>query len=209
MQAEFWHWIWERDLIGFHMETVNPFLAAHLGALGLAPGDTVFLPLCGKTRDIGWLLEQGFRVVGCDLSPLAAGQLFHDLGAEPQITEMGALACHAAPGLRFFVGDIFELNAEMLGPVQAVFDRAALYALPASERARYAAHLTALSGTAPQLLTSLIYDQTRMKGPPYAVPDAEVRSLYGATHDLIVLERVTEGGDLVFEDVVWLLRPWV
>lgn len=52
MDASFWHAKWERNEIGFHIGEVNPLLVAHFGALALAPGSRVFLPLCGKTLDI-------------------------------------------------------------------------------------------------------------------------------------------------------------
>lgn len=209
MDAEFWHWVWDRNLTGFHQEAADAFLVRHLGSLGLAPGSTIFVPLCGKTRDIGWLLAQGHQVVAVELSPVAVEQLFADLGVVPQISEAGRLSCHSAPGVRVFVGDVFDLTADLLGPVALTFDRAALFALPETVRPAYAAHLAAITAGAPHLLISVVYDQSQMRGPPYSVNDAEVLRLYAPFYRAEVLERVTDAGSdgaLSFEDVVWHLQ---
>lgn len=208
MDADFWHWIWERNLIGFHQAEANGFLVRHLPDMGIASGGMVFVPLCGKTRDIGWLLGQGYQVVAAELSQLAVDQLFQELGVSAMVSEVGDLLCHTAPGLRVFVGDLFRLSAEMLGPVALIYDRAALFALPEPLRWQYAAHLVAITGAAPQLLISLVYDQSQMRGPPFSVNDAEVASLYGASYAIQLLERRARpgrDGGVDFEDVVWRL----
>ena len=130
MDSDFWHKKWEDNQIGFHRSSVNPLLVRFLSVLGLVPGARVFLPLCGKTRDIAWLRDQGFRVAGAELSRLAIEQLFDELGETPEITEHGALTRFSGEGIDIFVGDIFELSAPVLGPVDAIYDRAALVALP-------------------------------------------------------------------------------
>ena len=81
MEAGFWHQKWEKGDIGFHAPEVNPSLQEHFGKLQMAAGARVFLPLCGKTRDIGWLLDEGFRVSGAELSELAIKELFKKLGS--------------------------------------------------------------------------------------------------------------------------------
>jgi thiopurine S-methyltransferase len=189
MDAEFWRGKWERGEIGFHEGRPNAFLTKHLGALALQPGARLFLPLCGKTRDIHWLLAQGYRVAGAELSALAVTQLFEELGVAPEKTQTGALLRHSTPGIDIFQGDIFELSAEALGPADAIYDRAALIALPQEIRARYAPHLVKTTNRAPQLLITLDYDQSLVPGPPFSVSEEEVRALYGGTYELSVLEH--------------------
>ena len=140
MHPEFWHDRWQTNKIAFHEKNGNPLLVKHLDVLALAPGARVFVPLCGKTLDIGRLLSQGFRVVGVELVESAIVQLFDELGITPQISRDGALTCYRADHLDIFVGDFFGLSETVLGPVDAVFDRAAYVALPADMRPRYAAH---------------------------------------------------------------------
>jgi thiopurine S-methyltransferase len=140
MEHSFWHERWESGRIGFHQGKPNKLLLAHFHALGLADRSRVFLPLCGKTLDIGWLLSQGHRVAGAELSELAIVQLFEDLGVEPDVSRIsGELKRYSADRHRHLRRRrIFNLTAELLGPVDAVFDRAALVALPKRCAAAYA-----------------------------------------------------------------------
>ena len=169
MEHKFWHERWADGRIGFHEPEPNRQLVRWFDALGLSPGQRVFLPLCGKTLDIGWLLSRGLRVAGAELSELAIRDLFDDLGIAPQVTGQGELKLYSTAGLDVFVGDIFELKADALGDVDAVYDRAALVALPEAMRARYADHLMALTAGAPQLTVCFDYDQSVMSGPPFCV----------------------------------------
>ena len=209
MEASFWHQKWERGDIGFHKSEANPLLEVHFEKLNLEKGARVLLPLCGKTLDIAWLLARGYRVVGVELSALAIKQLFEELGLEPEIVAIGASAHYSAKNIDIFVGDIFDMSAKYLGPVNAIYDRAALVALPADTRHKYAAHLTDLTEAAPQLLISYEYDQSRMDGPPFSVDEDEVMRLYGATYTLKPVERknVVGGlkGKVVAAETVWLL----
>lgn len=189
MDAQFWHDRWQEGRLGFHEGRVNRMLEAHVGALGLLPGQRVFLPLCGKTVDIPWLLAQGYRVAGAELSEIALRDLFAEMGVVPEVTETGAHRRYSASGVEIFAGDIFELTAETLGPVDAVYDRAALVALPEGMRERYAAHLAAITGRAPQLLVTFDYDQSVMDGPPFAVDEAGLRRCHDARFEI---ERLAE-----------------
>ena len=192
MDAQFWHERWEKNQIAFHEGEANAYLVAHFDVLALPPGSRIFVPLCGKTRDIAWLLSQGQRVVGAELSRVAIEQLFAELGAKPEITGAGRMERYSAPKLEIFVGDIFDLSAAMLGAVDAVYDRAALVALPPGQRDRYAAHLREISDRAPQLLICFEYDQSVMQGPPFSVDSDEVARIHGPHY---ALTRIA-GGDV-------------
>ena len=195
MDAQFWHDRWHEGRLGFHEGRVNRMLEAHIGALGLGEGARVFLPLCGKAVDIPWLLSRGYRVAGAELSEIAVRDLFEEMDVVPKVTEAGAHRCYAAGGVEIFVGDIFALTADMLGAVDAVYDRAALVALPEDMRRRYAAHLADLTGAAPQLLVTFEYDQAAMEGPPFSVDEAEVARCHGARFSATVLaDREVPGG---------------
>lgn len=196
MEAQFWHDRWASNEIGFHKSEANPLLVKYVDDLSLTAGSRVFLPLCGKTLDIGWLLSRGYRVAGAELSAVAIEQLFADLGVPPTITKVGALDHYHAPQLDIFVGDIFQLTPALLGSVDAVYDRAALVALPQDMRARYAAHLVTLTAHAPQLLISFEYDQRAMDGPPFSVSQEEIRQHYGQRYDITVLTSLDVPGGL-------------
>lgn len=196
MDTQFWHDRWASNEIGFHKSEANPLLVKYVDELSLATGSRFFLPLCGKTLDIGWLLSRGYRVAGAELSAVAIEQLFAQLGVTPTITRVGTLAHYRAPQLDLFVGDIFRVTPELLGPVDAIYDRAALVALPQDMRARYAAHLATLTAHAPQLLISFEYDQRVMEGPPFSVSEEEIRQHYGRRYDITVLASLDVPGGL-------------
>ena len=210
MDRAFWLERWRQGEIGFHQANGHDLLQKHWPALGVAQGATVFVPLCGKTRDIAWLAAQGFRVVGAELIELAITDLFADLQLQPDISTIGALQRYSAPGIDIFVGDIFDLTRDVLGEVDAVHDRAALVALPPDLRARYAAHVIQITGAAPQLLNCFEYDQTLMRGPPFSVEADEVARLYSASYKVTLLERGVVTGGLrgqEAQNAVWLLHP--
>ncbi len=210
MDPDFWHQKWERNDIGFHRAEANPLLVEYFGRLPARKGGRIFLPLCGKTLDIAWLLARGYRVAGAELSRTAVEQLFAGLGVEPGITETGEWSRYSASGINIFVGDIFRLSGAALGPVDAVYDRAALVALPAEMRARYTAHLEEITAGAPQLLICYEYDQALAEGPPFSVSDEEVDRHYRAAYALTRLASVEVPGGLkgkcAAREKVWLLK---
>lgn len=209
MNEQFWKQRWTNNQIGFHKMVPNPLLVQNFPALRLAPGARVFVPLCGKSLDVHWLLGKGYRVAGAELSRIAVEQLFAELGVVPQVTQAGSLMRFEADGIAVFQGSIFELTHELLGPVDAVYDRAALVALPEAMRAQYATHVMELTGRAAQLLICFEYDQACMDGPPFSVREEEVRQRYGREYAVRLLERVT--GELLkgycpSMDAVWALE---
>ncbi|MDI4656828.1 thiopurine S-methyltransferase [Xanthobacter autotrophicus] len=210
MEPDFWHARWQDKQIGFHEGKANAFLVKHFSRLPVAPGSRVFVPLCGKTRDIAWLLGQGLRVAGAELSRIAVEELFAELGVAPQVSAEGALTRFSAPGLDILQGDIFALTRDALGPVDAVWDRAALVALPKDMRARYAPHLVALTEAAPQLLVCFEYDQSLVAGPPFSVPPEETRALYGDHYIVAEIDTAPVPGGLKGQydaiEHVWLLE---
>ena len=74
MEASYWHERWGENRIAFHEKQANALLVEHFKRLELDAGARVFVPLCGKTLDIGWLLGRDLRVVGVELSELAVQQ---------------------------------------------------------------------------------------------------------------------------------------
>lgn len=207
MDANFWHQRWETNQIGFHESKVNPLLIAHFPALSLPKGSRVFVPLCGKTLDIGWLLSHGYRVAGAELSELAIQQLFVELGVEPQIMDMGEIKHYTATDIDIFVGDIFNLTQKMLGSVDGVFDRAALVALPETMRIQYTKHVADITDNAPQLLITYEYDQKLMEGPPFSISNEEVSRHYKGGYEIAPLASVEVMGKLAGKENVWLLKP--
>lgn len=210
MDASFWHQKWQRGEIAFHESETNPFLVEYFGKLNLPKDSRVFLPLCGKTCDFAWLLACGYRVVGAELSELAINELFKELGLEPEISKVGELIRYSANNIDILVGNIFDVTTEYLGFVNAIYDRAALVALPADIREQYTSHLMNITDTAPQLLITYEYNQQLIDGPPFSVTEDEVKHHYDARYQLMSIEtKIVAGGlkgKVTSTETVWLLQ---
>jgi len=189
MNPEFWHDKWARNELGFHLKQVHPLLHKHLTPARRQTIKTVFVPLCGKTVDIGWLLDQGFQVVANELSESAIKTLFADLGLTPRISEWQGGACYQAQQLTVWVGDFFQLGGAELQNIDLVYDRAALIALPAAMREQYSAQLKRWLPNTAQLLITLDYDQNQMSGPPFAVSADEVQQHYAQAWEIQCLSQ--------------------
>ncbi len=210
MEASFWHQKWKRGDIGFHESEATQLLIEHFEKLNLAEGSRVFLPLCGKSRDCEWLLACGYRVVGAELSELAINELFKELGLAPEIAKVGILTHYSAKDIDMLVGNIFDVSPEYLGPINAIYDRAALVALPAFMRQQYTSHLMKITNAAPQLLISYVYNQLLMDGSPFSVNENVIKQHYGATYHLksVDIKNVAGGlkGKVASVETAWLLQ---
>lgn len=190
MHPDFWHQRWQQNQIGFHQDTPTPLLQKHWPALGVAAGARVFVPLCGKSLDMAWLAARGHRVLGVELSRLAVEQFFAEHGLQPDIEDSRYGTHFRAGDIEIICGDAFGLDAELLASCSAVFDRAALIALPPARRQRYVGELHARLPTGCRgLLVTLEYPQAERDGPPFSVPEAEVRELYADAWRVDLLER--------------------
>ena len=216
MDPEFWHQRWRQGEIGFHLDHPNPRLVQNWGALSQPPGSRVLVPLCGKSNDLSWLAQRGHRVLGIELSPIAVAEFFAERQLLPRQESRGSFASHATDDIELWCGDIFALDRAIAGNIDAVYDRAALVALPGELRRRYAGLLAELLPVGAQmLLVTFDYPQAQMPGPPFAVGPNEVRSLYGehfgiellASEDILDAEpRFRQRGLQALREHVFLLH---
>ncbi len=238
MDAEFWQTRWQNNQIGFHKSETNPLLRQYFSALDLPKGSRVLVPLSGKSVDMAWLATEGYEVIGIELIESAVQDFFTERGIVPAVTEypelehaghlehMGhnpTIKCYqgqlkdqaAGQTVTIWAADIFSLTPDNIGPVDAVYDRAALIALPASARPHYTEHLMRLArdadnNLAPQLVVTINYDQSQRQGPPFAVTASQIKQYYDNDYKISELtgEPTTLGStsDLVVTEHVWLLQ---
>lgn len=210
MEKQFWHNRWKNNEIGFHQYTENPFLVKYFHRLNLKNGQRVFIPLCGKTRDIAWLLNNNCQVIGVELVQSAVKQLFLELGITPRIQEKGNLLHYQSANIDIFVGDIFHATFQKIGTLDAVYDRAALVALPHKTRQKYTRHICQITQNAPQLLITYEYDQSLAEGPPFSISHSELKQHYQASHEIQLLESNCETqsirGEHPAKEHGWLLN---
>lgn len=190
MKKEYWLERWRQEEIGFHQSEINPYLSRYWPELQVAPGKQVFVPLCGKSRDMIWLREQNLSVLGVELSPLAVEAFFKENGYSPRHIIGEKFDQWDAGGIRLLCGDFFDLKKDHLAQVNAVYDRASLVALPPETRDAYTDHLLCILPPAIRiLLVTFDYPQAEMSGPPFAVSTAEVEALYGKRTDIRLLAK--------------------
>jgi len=181
MDAEFWLARWREGQTRFHQERVTPLLPKYWPTLDLPKNTRVLVPLCGKSLDMLWLAEQGHTVLGVEISPVAVEQFFADHRLQPHVHDSAIGRHYCAGAIEIICGDIFNLDAATLASCTAAYDRAALIALPTALRVRYVQHVYGQLATAYRgLLLTLDYAQNQMDGPPFAVDDQEVQTLYSA-----------------------------
>ena len=190
MHHDFWHERWQTGQIGFHQSAVHPFLARWWPRLALTSEARVYVPLCGKSLDMVWLAERGHTLVGSELSAIAIRDFFAGRGLEPAQTGEAGFRRHAAGPFEILEGDALVLTPDLLGPVGAAYDRAALVALPPDLRRPYAESLARLLPRgAKALLVAFEYPQEMKGGPPFSVEAAEVSELFEPAFRVEQVER--------------------
>jgi thiopurine S-methyltransferase len=183
--SEDWLARWREGSIGFHEGRPNELLDRHHARL--AGARRVLVPLCGKSVDLAFLAAHGHDVVGVELADQAVHQFFEEHALRPEVTARDPLIEYRAGALTVFAGDLFAATPAVIGAVDALYDRAALIALPAELRPRYVALVRGLLAPGARgLVITAEYDQSRMTGPPFSVLETELRTLYaGATVELV------------------------
>ena len=115
----------------------------------------------------------------------------------------------AGQTITLWVADIFALSPTAIGDIAAVYDRAALIALPADMRPDYSKQIIKLSNNAPQLLITLNYDQSKKDGPPFSISPEQLQQYYDANYEIIELESqsstLNAASELAVTEYVWLL----
>lgn len=211
MERDFWLGRWRSGQIGFHQPEVDTSLRRLWPQLRVAAGDPVFVPLCGKSLDMRFLEERGHPVIGADLAQTAVLAYFEEGGEQPSQAPYPGGVRYAGRGTTLYCGDYFDLGGDALAGVRAVYDRAALIALPPRMRTRYVAHLRAVLPPEPELqilLLAIDYDQAAVDGPPFSVGDQEVRSLHAGWEIELLDERVARALPPKFVGVEAIARAY-
>jgi len=174
-----WLEFWANNETNWHSDVVTQELEKYLGLLKLESGDTVFVPLCGKSLDMIYMLNRGFSVIGVEVSEIGIKQFFHENGLDFTISQVGEFDLYSAKNIEIYCGDFFSLTSKHLCGVKAVFDRKSLIALDRNLRQKYVKHLNDIISLGVRiLLITLHYPQHQMSGPPFSVDKSEVESLF-------------------------------
>lgn len=202
MQPEFWAERWKNSQIGFHQQDINASLQTYWPQLELPAGARVFVPLCGKSRDMLWLRARGHYVLGTELVRQAVQDFFFENNLTPTVTSHDSFERWSTDGIAILCGDIFALTAADLAGVAGVYDRASLIAFPRELRQRYVDKLSdILPSGSETLLITIRYPKDEMQGPPFSVADEEVHELYDRKFEVTrVSERDALAGNKNLRD---------
>ena len=217
MNPEFWQARWKEKRIGFNQPKVNPLLIKYFSDLKMATGSRIFIPLCGKSIDMIWLANQGFDMVGVELVESAVQEFFAENNISYTIKahdKNSNIKCYqgqlSGQTIALWVADIFMLRTNDVGRVDAVYDRAALIAMPAELRPQYSQQVIDLSQNAPQLLLTLNYDQNERAGPPFSISHEQIQQYYSAHYQIQELEgkpsTLNAAPEMAVTEHVWLLN---
>ncbi len=189
MDAQFWINAWIEGRTAFHQSKYNEKLLAYFPTLSPTQGQSVLVPLCGKSKDLCWLRDQGLVVRGIELYEEAVAAFFPENAfPSPTITRHQEFVTYESDGVTIDCGDFLKFEGS--DSFDFAYDRAALVALPESMRKAYAEKVqTLLRRGGKCLLMTYEYDQLELQGPPFSVDEVQVRQLYGQRCDVKLLDR--------------------
>lgn len=157
-----WLQLWkDRQQDDFHLLAANPLLIRFWPTLKACRCQRILVPLCGKSMDMVWLSEQGYEVIGIELSPIAVKAFFAENRLKAKRQRIGNFVRWRAGNISIWCGDYFSMTAKQLGQIDAVLDRAALTALASETRKAYIDQLVKLteSDTRIMLFTLEVIDK--------------------------------------------------
>lgn len=147
----------------------------------LAPAARVIIPGCGSGYEVRFLAERGFDVLAIDFSAAAV---------DAARTYLGPL------GERVMLADFFDCDVGER-PIDVIYERAFLCALPRKMWSDYAMRMAALLQPA-KLLAGFFYYGDKPKGPPFGTSPTELHALLDGGFELIE-DRPTAESLPVFE----------
>jgi thiopurine S-methyltransferase len=186
VEKSFWEAKWRDNEIGFHRAEPHPMLVKY----GERLGKRVYVPLCGKSTDLGFLEASGRETFGTEIVSQAVRDLFAERGEQHHESKLHPYVKHTGKGLTVLEGDAFLLEPKHLGGfVDSVYDRASLVALDPRTRPKLVQSLLrVLQPRGTLLLVVFDYPQEKIPGPPWVVPDVDVRALFSEFSQVEELE---------------------
>lgn len=177
MDDQYWLERWKtEDNPRFHQLSTNPDLQSFLDAFSFKTGDWALVPLCGKSLDLIYLLQSGFKVVGVELSKIAIELFFKENNISYELNN-GIYKAKEHP-LTIYHQNFFDFESDI--SFSFIYDRACLVALPYQDRKRYAQKILSLADNSFEIfLVAFEFSNKNFDdGPPFTVLEKEIRELY-------------------------------
>jgi len=184
---------WRKGTTGWHRSDINPQLIENINQLTEARPQKIFVPLCGASLDMKYLIDQGFHVVGVELSSLAIDRFFNENKIDYKISKVEDFDLYQGKNIDIYCGDFFRLKKNYFYDTSYVYDRAALIALNPELQKKYVRHLKEiLPNSSKILLLTMFYPQNEMEGPPFSVGDDNVEELFSEFKEIKKISSVNE-----------------
>lgn len=178
MDKEFWSNAWNERQIGFHQSEINKNLRQFSSLFGQKSGDSILVPLCGKTLDMIYLQQLNFKIDGVEIVEQAIKEFFSENNLIPKISNEKNFTRYSHDDYSLYLGDFHQFE-NLNKKYKFVYDRASMIALPPELRKNHAQSLKNLTLSGSKiLLITLEYDQEKVPGPPFSVLKSEVEILF-------------------------------
>jgi|ERR1712130_81260 len=141
----------------------------------------VFVPLCGKTVDLIWLVEQGVHVVGAEFSELAVKNFFTENAIDFNVTDFDHYSIYSSKDerLKIYRGDLFAMpESPGLSRFDLVWDRASMVAINPPDRVKYAQKIKSLLNENGQILLQALVREEGRSGPPHTLTKEQISNAY-------------------------------
>ncbi len=173
-----WQEHWKSNEHPFHLTSVNPFLECYWQKLKLPANGHVLVPLCGKSQDLLWLAQQGHQVTGVEISPIACETFFSENRLPFEQQQQDEFIHYDNEKIVLLCGDFFRLDPILVTDISAVYDRAALIALPPALHQRYVKQLTKFMAKGSEMLLIVIDSNDLTQEHPYPLNTADIHNLF-------------------------------
>ena len=165
----------------------------------------IFLPLCGRSPDMIWLVSQGHRVTGVEWLESVIQQFFTENNLEYEIkTDVNVgkdkslvYSAKTIP-ITIYCCDMFSVTSEVVDKFDCILDVGSMASQPPVVYNEYSAICrTMLKPKGSILLSTFNFDQPLRKHPPFACPLEEIQNTYGVEFDVVLAQK--EGSEKVKE----------
>nr|XP_039260200.1 probable thiopurine S-methyltransferase [Styela clava] len=169
-------------------DQASPMLRKHIKSLlPNAIRKRIFLPLCGKSPDIKWLIDEGYEVVGLECSEHAILEFFEENSVEFEksvSTKDHSFRVYTGKtaNVVIYEGDYFKFNSDIAGGLfDAVWDSASLNTIELASRKPYVEIMrSVLDKQAKYMLSAMYFGEKRTWiNNPFDITDADMTELFG------------------------------
>lgn len=178
MGKEFWTSAWINRQINFHKSKINRHLIkyGHLLKNLDVPKKNILVPLCGKSLDMNWFKEAGHNVYGVEIVEEAILNYFNELNQKYSLQTRKSFNKYSSHRITLYCADFLQISPKLIPPINVIYDRASLVALPYKIRLDYYKKLDSFLERGGEIfLICLEYQSKTELGPPYSVSEEEIR----------------------------------